>query len=316
MFDGGKRTKFWKLRSINILQYLTKTLASELIRSRRHPLEVLIILCARLDALASDAVSEGTPNKTAFTQFLRAYSGNNELFESVSVGELYYELRYHRWLLEGMIPQAGRLRRFSGINDCVIQFLEEAGLPLTLTDSARLLDCLSQILQHEFRVKPGQPLSKRRLVQESELVQRIVRATQKTRLRAHAANLPRALKSLVESKKVCTILYDRFRCEAIHGAAIILNAERFFHERQLYWEPRYSEYHGAYEFLEFPAQFLLGCVETCVNTYRHHLKAKGTVPPDVFFHVFGDDMMSNLKLLDYELLPEESPVRLNIKQKR
>jgi hypothetical protein len=288
----------------------TEKLASELIRNRKYPVEVLILLCARLDALASEADPKETSSKRAFRRFLTAYSGKNALFDCVSVGELYYELRYHRWLLEGTIPQAGRIHRFSNVDDPTIQLLEDAGLPLTLHDSATLLDTLTRILRSEFRVKPGQPLSKRRISKASELEETIVSAAQKTRLRAISVNLPKALKSLIDSKKVGTILYDRFRCGSIHGATIILNEERFFSEKELYWEPRYSDYHGSYEFLEFPGQFLLDCLDACINTYSHHLRAKRKLPPDVHFHVFGDDIMAELELLDHELLPEGGAVRL------
>jgi hypothetical protein len=178
--------------------------------------------------------------------------------------------------------------------------------------SDNLLATLTRILQREFRVKPRQPPSKPRLVKTSQLEQRIRSAAKKTRLRPIADKLPKALRSLLESKKVCTILYTRFRCEAIHGATIVLNSERFFSEKQIYWAPVYSDYHGDYEFLEFPGQFLLGCLESCINTYRHHLKAKGKIPPNIHFHIFRD-IVSELDLLDREFLPTGGSVRLKIK---
>ena len=290
----------------------TRSLATELIRKRKNPIEVLILLCARLDATASDAASEAASSKKAFVHFLTAYGGNKDLFESVSVGDLYYELVYHRWLLEGTIPKAGRLHRFSEINDPIIRLFEGAGLPITLKDSAILLGTLMRILKDEFRCTPRQPLSKARTVKVARFFQRVVSAFEKTRLRAIAANLPKALGDLTESKKVCTILYERFRCESIHGATIILNAERFFSETGVYWEPRYSDYYGAFEMIEFSAQFLLGCLERCIETYRRHLLAKGKIPPNIHFHGFGDEMMSGLAFLDEEFLPEGGAVRFKI----
>ena len=131
----------------------TRSLATELIRKRKNPVEVLILLCARLDAIASDAASEAASSKKAFVHFLTAYGGNKDLFECVSVGDLYYELGYHRWLLEGTIPKAGRLHRFSEINDPIIRLFEGAGLPITLKDSAILLETLMRILKDEGQVR-------------------------------------------------------------------------------------------------------------------------------------------------------------------
>lgn len=161
-----------------------------------------------------------------------------------------------------------------------------------------------RILKDEFRCAPRQSLSKARTVKVARFVQRVVGAVEKTRLRSIAANLPKALGDLTESEKVCTIFYERFRCESIHGATIILNAERFFSETGVYWETRHSDFYGAFEMIEFLAQFLLGCLERCIDTYRRHLLATGKIPPNIHFHGFGDDVMSGLAFLDQGLLPE------------
>jgi hypothetical protein len=88
VLDEGLERYFGTLSS-------TRTLLSDLVRRREHPVETLILLCARLDALASDSSAEGIPSKQAFRRFLEGYSGQKKLFESVSVGDLYYELLGH-----------------------------------------------------------------------------------------------------------------------------------------------------------------------------------------------------------------------------
>jgi len=130
----------------------TDALVNELIEKRKNPVEALILICARLDALASDSVREGTPSKRAFTQFLSSYGGHHDLLESVSLSNLYYELSHHAWLLEGIVSSPGRLHTFGRNNLPVIQLLEDADLPLTLADSQRLLATLMRILKAEFRV--------------------------------------------------------------------------------------------------------------------------------------------------------------------
>jgi hypothetical protein len=72
----------------------TIELADALIKEKRHAQEILILLCARLDALASDAASGEVHNSEAFTRFVTCYGGHRKLFESVSVGDLYYDLTY------------------------------------------------------------------------------------------------------------------------------------------------------------------------------------------------------------------------------
>jgi hypothetical protein len=174
----------------------TRALVSDLVQQRAHPIEVPILLCARLEALASDSVAEQTSSKQAFRHFLETYSGERRFFESVSVGDLYYELGYHRWLLEGMLQKPGRLHRFSKVNDPVLHLLEEAGLPLVLVESRTLLDTLLRILERNFHVRPHQRRSKPRTMRPAALKTMLVTAAQRTRLRHVAENLPTALDPL------------------------------------------------------------------------------------------------------------------------
>ena len=148
----------------------TRELAAELIAKRKHPIEALILLCARLDALASDAAKDDMSSRKAFTAFVAAYGGHRDLFNSVSVGDLYYELTYHRWLLEGMIPSPGRLQHvFSRLDEPILHLLDEAGLPLTLKDSEALLDTLIRICKQEYRAVPGHRVTKPRVAKIAAL---------------------------------------------------------------------------------------------------------------------------------------------------
>jgi hypothetical protein len=280
---------------------------------RKNPVEILILLCSRLDALASDSTVEGTPSKQAFTRFVTTYGGNKDLFNSVSIGDLYYEMAYHRWRLEGTIPKPGRLYRFSRVDDPIIQLLDGAGLPLTLKHSEILLSTLMRILRQHFRAIPRQSLAKLRVVKASQLEKSMVDAVQKTRLRRIAVDLPLALRKLLDEKNVCSLLYQRFRCESIHGATIVLNEKRFLSETGIYWEPWYSEHYGSFELIEFSAKFLLECLNHCMLTYRAHLQAKKKIPPEIHFHGFGDDLMGGLEFLDESLFPEGGHVRLQLK---
>lgn len=287
----------------------TRILASELIRERKHPAEILILLCARLDALASDAATEEASSKRAFVDFVAAYGSNRKLLRSVSIGDLYYELAFHRWLLEGTIPEPGRLHRFSRVDDTVIQLLVDAGLPLTLEASELLLDVLMRVLKREFRAAPGQRLSKPRSAGASRLQELLADRVRRTRLKKIADNLPGALKPLLESKRIGTILYEKYRSEAILGAKVHIDPCRFFTDAEVYWTPLRSEDYGRFELIEFPARFLLSVLENCTKTYQAAHLAKGKIPPDVHFHAFSDEMPLHLDLLDESLLPKGGRVQ-------
>jgi hypothetical protein len=56
--------------------------------------------------------------------------------------------------------------------------------------------------------------------------------------------------------------------------------------------------------VEFPAKFLVGVLQKCMTTYRAHLLARGKFPPDVHFHVFGDESFRYLEFLDQDVLPK------------
>lgn len=62
------------------------------VQAKIHPQEILILLCSRIDALASGAASEDETSTRAFTSFVTTYSGKSTLFESVSVSDVFYEL--------------------------------------------------------------------------------------------------------------------------------------------------------------------------------------------------------------------------------
>jgi len=125
-------------RFFNLFEPTIK-LAEDLIAARSNSQEVVLLLCARLDALASCTGREDQSNRQAFTHLLVNYAGHRDLMCSVSAGDLYYELGYHRWLAEGMIPKPGRLYRFSRLNDPIIHLLDRSGIPLTVETVHRLL---------------------------------------------------------------------------------------------------------------------------------------------------------------------------------
>jgi hypothetical protein len=93
---------------------------------------------------------------------------------------------------------------------------------------------------------------------------------------------------------------------------VLLNEKRFLSEKEAYWETTYSEYFGRCELVEFPAKFLIELLDCCIEQFRVHLLAKKKLPPDMYFHSFGYDVVDRLEFLDETLLPEGGAVRLKI----
>jgi DNA repair protein RadC len=236
----------------------------------------------------------------------------DELITRVSVPDLYYEIGYHRWKLSGTIPAPGRLNRVSELDDPFFHLVEDSGLPITLKEIGRLLDTVTRILERAFRAKARQASSKSRISSISALKNVIEDAAKRSRLRQIASRLPQALLPLMNKTSMSNILYERFRCEAIHGASVRIDANRFFSEPEVYWKRIYPIYQGrTYELVEFPAAFLLECLKACIGAYRTHLLAKGNVPHAIYFHGF-EDLLSTVHFLDSESMPEGGAVRLKL----
>jgi hypothetical protein len=120
---------------------------------------------------------------------------------------------------------------------------------------------------------------------------------------ASKSALPKALERLISSKTLARILYERFRCEVIHGGRVLIDEQRFFAEKEPYWKPLYSEFCGPFQLIEFPAQFLTSLFSDCIRNYRKRLESTGKLPPGIHFEIFGDDIFGYLDVLDENLLP-------------
>jgi len=288
----------------------TVTLVEDLIEARRDPQEILILLCARLDALATGSAREDRSRKRAFCDFIAQYGGHRRLFESVSIGDLYYELGYHRWLMEGMIPVAGRIQRFSRLNQPIIQFLQDIPVPLTAEDCERVLTRMMTALRGAFRAFPGQRRTKSHSGKLADVQSTIIAGFKGRRDAPVVAALPQALPPLLKTKTIGILLYERFRSEAIHGGRVSLEESRFFREEEPYWASTEPSYFGRFHLVEFPGPFLLNTLVECIRRYRQHLLHRGKLPPDVHFAAFDDEMMDHLEFLDEALLPDTKELRL------
>ena len=263
-------------------------LAERLIAAKSNPQEIILLMCARLDALASTIASEDQANRAAFISLLVNYTGYRDLMRSVSVGDLYYELGYHRWIAEGLIPKPGRVHKFSDLNDPVIELLDRSGIPLTVDAAERFLARAMRALVANFRCRPGQPRAKAGIVKPGEVIAAFEAEFRRSVDAELRQNLKTAFQPLLDKKTVAAILYDRFRNSAVHGVRVDLDEMNFFAAQEPYWKPLYSEYYPSFRFLMFPAAFLVKLLRNCLGTVRQHLAATQKLPPDVHFHIFGE----------------------------
>jgi hypothetical protein len=215
----------------------TRELVDDLIRSKSRPQEILILLCSRIDALASNSAREDEPRQKAFTRFVTIYSGKSKTFESVSIGDLYYELDYHLWLLPGMLEKAGRIQTFSRLNEPIVKLLVDSEIALTQEEARHLLERVCRALCKHFRAATGQPLKKKPLASAREITGAVLDEFRRAHTGASKSALPKALDPLIGSKTLARILYERFRCEVIHGGRVLIDEQRFFVETEPYWRP-------------------------------------------------------------------------------
>jgi hypothetical protein len=290
----------------------TIELVDHLIRSRTHAQEILLLLCSRLDALASSSVREDESGAKAFAHFITAYGRRRQLFDSVSVGDLYYEVAFHRWLLPGTLVKAGRLHRFSQVDDGILFLLTESDLPLTQVAAKHLLTRILAALRKNFRTTPTQSKRTSTVATEAEVTEVIIRGLKGELGKDSLTLLRKALKPLLNSKTISRILYEKFRCGVIHGGHVLIDQGKFFSEAEPYWAPLFSEYYGDFLHVEFPAKFLASLLQNCIDGYRHHLIARGKLPPDILFQVFEADAVTCARLVDSDLLPGGGPVRFAV----
>lgn len=291
----------------------TLALVAELVRQKSHPQEVLLLLCGRIDALASDLVREGEANRQAFLHLLTNYSGHRDLMQRVSTGDVYYELGYHRWLIEGLIPRPGKIYRFSRLNDPIIQLLERSGISLTQHAAHAFLTRIMKALARKFRCTGGQRHKKLTFAKVPVVVAAIEAEFQKSKDAELRQYLAEAVKPVLEWKTAAAILYENFRNEAIHGVQVPLNEKTFFTAMRPYWEPLYSEYYPPFLMLRFPAQFLMEVLQNCTTTLRHKWLQTGKLPPGVHTQAFGFDITRRIDLLDTSLLGPGNYLRFQLK---
>ena len=231
---------------------------------------------------------------------------------SVSLGDLYYELGFHRWLAEGMIPKPGRLHRFSDLDDPIISLLDRSGIALTSEAAQQFFTRIMRVLNANYRCRPGQPRRKPTLAKPKSITAKLEAEFKSGRDATLSKQIGEAVQPLLERETIAGLLYSGFRNNAVHGARVELEEAMFFRASEPYWQPMYSEFYPPFMTVKFPGPFLLELLRNCLRTLKGRMLATRKLPPDVHFHVFGSGV-SDLQFLDESLLPKASKGRFQFR---
>lgn len=232
--------------------------------------------------------------------------------ESVSAGDLYYELGFHRWMVEGLIPKPGSLHRFSRLDDPILHLFDNSGISLTVNAAEKLLTRIMKAVAANFRCKPNQSLKKPMIGDRRQMMNAIEVELRSMRDIDPKQSIEQALKPLLDGKMIANILYEKFRNSSIHGIRVEINEECFFTSHQPYWKSLYSEYYPPFMFFEAPALFLMEILENCLRTVHKKMLATKKLPPDIHYYAFGSGT-ENLNVLEDKLLPIGRDIRFHIK---
>jgi hypothetical protein len=272
--------------------------------------EFLILACARLDSLSNLAFPQGT-QKEKFVKFLQTYSHFKESFLNVSVPDLYFFISYHLWALPGTIEKPGRLHMFNPNQDRqFIGFLWNSNIGLSQTDIERLLKFLIGQLKRNYRVVPNQTL--RKPTSDSlDAVQSAIQSAAKRQRRGTYMDAADSARPLLEGFTLGSLLYQEYRCGAIHQYHVKMDETNFFKRNEPYWCPFHNELLevGSFLRLHFPGPFLLDTLIDGIKNYKTHLKTMRKLPADLFFEFC--DVLADMHYLNDDSIPSGRDVKLS-----
>jgi hypothetical protein len=268
-------------------------LLRELTRRREYWHEILLVACCHIDAMAG-LVWEWPPNRAkSFARMLSRHSGFGDLYDLVSLPDLYFYLA-SRWLLVPSLERkrkSGRLRAVRPLWDLdyeYYRFLKDSQLERSRRNLGDFLELMADALKTVGKCHPHQRRARAPLVRLDTL---------KRRLRAHFAKLGgkqgirviTALFPVVERFSLAGILWHEYRNPLVHTPGDTDPPERFYTARgpvfETIWNPTYET-----PFLRviIPAPFIIRTVQNCIAACREiclqrpPAEVLASLPPDVW----------------------------------
>jgi hypothetical protein len=276
--------------------------------AKQHPVELAILVCARLDSLANLA-GLGRTQHDKFERFVEEYSGQKSLLQKVAVPNIYSYLARHYDFLPITIEAPGRILQFDRDDDLpFIRFVADSGLPLTDDAISAFLRWFSRVVQKKYRTTATQTRLKPSLDSQDSLFTHIASAAADRRSDIYRGAVG-ALRPLIRTFSLSSILYREFRSGLIHEFGFSIYAAEFFREPRIYWSSVSHAYDNTrYLDVQFSAPWLIDLFETCLINYLKRLTTARILPPGLFFEIC--DVPDELDLLDESAMPSPKYIAL------
>lgn len=268
--------------TIELLNKFTKT--------KSYHQEFILLVCARLDALANIAFRNNSRREN-FINFLDCYSGYREDFSMVSVGDLYAYFAYQLTVLPYELEKEGRLAIFTSdwqkTEEKFARLVWEVGLPITQKAIRDFIKNLMSAMKAKYYVLPKQRNQDQILCSKEELINVLSEAFKAidSKIYELIQKNSKYLANLIEDFKLSSLLYTNYRCSIIHEL-YIEGESKFFYKNigNLYWEHMRNSFVKPELTLtvQFPANFLLKILQTGINNYKKKLLDTKKLPIELY----------------------------------
>lgn len=288
--------------------FFTLALVREYATARQHPVELAILVCARLDSLANLA-GLGKTQSDRFRRFLEEYSGQKSLLQKIAIPNLYSYLSRHHDFLPLTIEVPGRIQQFDRDNDLpFIRFVSESDLPLTDEAIGVFLRWLSRVVQKKYRTTATQSRQKPSLDTLGPFFAHLADNAASRRSDAYTQAVT-ALRPLISDFSLSSILYREFRSGIIHEFGFSIYEPDFFREAGVYFSTVSHEYDETlYLDVQFSATWLIEVLDSCLTNYLKRLLTTKKLPPGLFLEIC--DVTNEVDMLYDDALPDPQYIRL------
>ncbi len=292
--------KVFKARLLNSLSHYRESISliDDLLQRKLAPQEIVLLACGRIDSLANLLNPKIAGQQETFCRFITNFSGQKHFFNSISVGNLYWEFIYYSYIADGgLISIPGRIRRFGHDSDIFLSFIEKSRIPITGKTIENIAFRIADILQKHYCVRKGQPSAKPKRASSSEIIDIITKEIRKP----PPDNIVDAISPMLEYFTCKRILYRDYRNNSIHGLKVDFDNEEFFDNIEPYFS--LYEHYGNELFIyhiQFPGKYLENLLEKCLNTFSNHLLTKKVLPWEIYNSMFSfEETMKSNSLIDF-----------------
>jgi hypothetical protein len=275
---------------------------------RKAENEIILLVCCYLDQLGGCLFPEEESSKCSFERILSKHSGENDEFALLSIPDLAFDILWMAEFASVTIPKPGRIQLLANNLKPLLKFTDQSDIALTEESVRKLFVCLYDSLKSNFRVHPYQTKNKSSYGSEGD-IRSIITCPE---LRKIGANITeKSAKELVKEYTYASILYREYRCKAVHEVTgIHLDTSKFWNTKRPYFVEVGNDWLPELIFkLEFPASFLIECLETCVKSTEKAIIGKGLVPHLLWSAICNLD---ETEFLDAKGMEEAKPIKLRI----